>query len=221
MPDAAPVVVLAHHVVEPRRAAALMARDIPHVPLVFTGVGSRGRTLRRSRAHRVPRVRRRTPPRRRPGLAARRRAAARPARAGGEPPRWRSRRRSSTARLISEAERRAARRRPLPDAARGFAAPVDRAPTGRTQSAGADLSQESRRLPVPRTSRPRQRQRSPGPRDADVGEAPLLVDLLERRRVADRQQPLRDARGGARGPTRGPSPRGGSRGSPCACAGSC
>ena len=36
----APVVVLAHHVVEPRRVAALMAGDIPHVPLVFTGSGA-------------------------------------------------------------------------------------------------------------------------------------------------------------------------------------
>ena len=36
----APVVVLAHHVVEPRRAAALMSGDIPHVPLVFTGSGA-------------------------------------------------------------------------------------------------------------------------------------------------------------------------------------
>jgi hypothetical protein len=36
----APVVVLAHHVVEPRRAAALMSGDIPHLPLVFTGSGA-------------------------------------------------------------------------------------------------------------------------------------------------------------------------------------
>ena len=36
----APVVVLAHHVVEPRRAAALMSGDIPHVPLVFTASGA-------------------------------------------------------------------------------------------------------------------------------------------------------------------------------------
>jgi len=36
-PDAAPVVVLAHHIVEPRRSAALMAGDVAHVPLVFTG----------------------------------------------------------------------------------------------------------------------------------------------------------------------------------------
>ena len=36
----APVVVLAHHVVEPRRVAALMSGDIPHVPLVFTGSGA-------------------------------------------------------------------------------------------------------------------------------------------------------------------------------------
>lgn len=36
----APVVVLAHHVVEPRRAAALMGSDVPHLPLVFTGTGA-------------------------------------------------------------------------------------------------------------------------------------------------------------------------------------
>jgi hypothetical protein len=34
------VVVLAHHVVQPRRAAALMAADVPHVPLVLTGTGA-------------------------------------------------------------------------------------------------------------------------------------------------------------------------------------
>ena len=37
---AAPVVVLAHHVAEPRRVAALMAADVPHVPLIFTGSGA-------------------------------------------------------------------------------------------------------------------------------------------------------------------------------------
>jgi len=37
VPDAAPVVVLAHHVIEPRRVAALIGQDVPHVPLVFTG----------------------------------------------------------------------------------------------------------------------------------------------------------------------------------------
>jgi bacteriocin biosynthesis cyclodehydratase domain-containing protein len=31
------VIVLAHHLVEPRRVAALMSADIAHVPLVFTG----------------------------------------------------------------------------------------------------------------------------------------------------------------------------------------
>ena len=36
----APVVVLADHIVEPRRAAALMGADVPHVPLVFTGTGA-------------------------------------------------------------------------------------------------------------------------------------------------------------------------------------
>ncbi|NII71385.1 hypothetical protein FHS08_003255 [Microbacterium ulmi] len=36
-PDDAPVVVLAHHLVEPRRAAALMSRDAVHLPVVFTG----------------------------------------------------------------------------------------------------------------------------------------------------------------------------------------
>lgn len=35
-----PVVVLAHHVVEPRRVAALMAGDVSHVPLVLTGSGA-------------------------------------------------------------------------------------------------------------------------------------------------------------------------------------
>ena len=35
-----PVVVLAHHVVEPRRVAAMMGDDIPHVPLVLTGSGA-------------------------------------------------------------------------------------------------------------------------------------------------------------------------------------
>ena len=40
VPDAALVVVLAHHVIEPRRAAALMGRDVPHVPLVLTGTGA-------------------------------------------------------------------------------------------------------------------------------------------------------------------------------------
>lgn len=38
--DASPVIVLAHHVVEPRRAAALMGSDVPHVPLLFTGTGA-------------------------------------------------------------------------------------------------------------------------------------------------------------------------------------
>ena len=90
----APVVVLAHHVVEPRRAAALMSGDIPHVPLVFTGIGSRDRTVRRSRAHGVPCVPGRTPLRCRPGLAAPGRAAARAARTGGEPGDGDARRRS-------------------------------------------------------------------------------------------------------------------------------
>lgn len=40
IPDAAPVVVLAEHVVQPRRAAMLMAGDIPHLPIVFTGTGA-------------------------------------------------------------------------------------------------------------------------------------------------------------------------------------
>lgn len=40
IPDAAPVVALAQHVLEPRRAAVLMARDIPHLPVVFTGTGA-------------------------------------------------------------------------------------------------------------------------------------------------------------------------------------
>jgi len=37
VPDSIPVVVLAHHLVEPRRVAALMLHDVPHVPLVFSG----------------------------------------------------------------------------------------------------------------------------------------------------------------------------------------
>ena len=32
-----PVVMLAHHIIEPRRAAIMMGRDIPHLPVVFTG----------------------------------------------------------------------------------------------------------------------------------------------------------------------------------------
>lgn len=36
----APVILLAHHVVEPRRAAALMGADVPHLPLVLTGTGA-------------------------------------------------------------------------------------------------------------------------------------------------------------------------------------
>jgi hypothetical protein len=40
IPDAAPVVVIAEHVVQPRRAAMLMAGDIPHLPIVFTGTGA-------------------------------------------------------------------------------------------------------------------------------------------------------------------------------------
>ena len=36
----APVIVLAHHVAEPRRVAALMAGDVPHVPLILTGTGA-------------------------------------------------------------------------------------------------------------------------------------------------------------------------------------
>lgn len=34
-----PIVVLAHHLVEPRRAAALMSHDLVHLPVVFTGRG--------------------------------------------------------------------------------------------------------------------------------------------------------------------------------------
>lgn len=37
VPDAAPVVVLAHHLVEPRRSAALMGSDLAHLPIVFSG----------------------------------------------------------------------------------------------------------------------------------------------------------------------------------------
>jgi hypothetical protein len=37
MPRGAPVVLLAHHVIDLRRSAALMAQDVAHVPLVFTG----------------------------------------------------------------------------------------------------------------------------------------------------------------------------------------
>ncbi len=38
--DAAPVVVVAHHLIEPRRAAALMAGDIRHLPILLTGRGA-------------------------------------------------------------------------------------------------------------------------------------------------------------------------------------
>lgn len=37
IPQAAPVVALAEHVVLPRRAALLMSSDVPHLPVVFTG----------------------------------------------------------------------------------------------------------------------------------------------------------------------------------------
>lgn len=40
VPGLGPVVVLADHIVEPRRAAALMGADVPHLPLVFTGAGA-------------------------------------------------------------------------------------------------------------------------------------------------------------------------------------
>jgi hypothetical protein len=40
VPAASAVVVLAHHLVEPRRASVLMGADVPHVPLVFTGAGA-------------------------------------------------------------------------------------------------------------------------------------------------------------------------------------
>ena len=35
-----PVVLLAEHLVHPRRSAALMGSDIPHLPIVFTGTGA-------------------------------------------------------------------------------------------------------------------------------------------------------------------------------------
>ena len=37
--DGAPVVMLAHHVVHPRSASLLLGRDIPHLPIVFSGGG--------------------------------------------------------------------------------------------------------------------------------------------------------------------------------------
>ncbi len=40
MPDAAPTVVLAQHLVHPRRAAMLMGGDVRHLPIVFTGTGA-------------------------------------------------------------------------------------------------------------------------------------------------------------------------------------
>ncbi|SFS08039.1 hypothetical protein SAMN04487846_2319 [Microbacterium sp. cf046] len=40
VPDAAPVVILGHHLIAPRRAAALMGRDLAHLPLIFTGPGA-------------------------------------------------------------------------------------------------------------------------------------------------------------------------------------
>lgn len=36
-PAAAPVVLLGHHIIDPRRAGALMLRDLAHLPLVFVG----------------------------------------------------------------------------------------------------------------------------------------------------------------------------------------
>jgi len=37
--DPVPVVMLAHHVVHPRSASLLLGRDIPHLPIVFSGGG--------------------------------------------------------------------------------------------------------------------------------------------------------------------------------------
>ena len=40
VPRTAPIVALAEHLVHPRRAALLMAGDVPHLPVVFTGTGA-------------------------------------------------------------------------------------------------------------------------------------------------------------------------------------
>lgn len=40
VPRTAPVVALAEHVLHPRRAALLMAGDVPHLPVVFTATGA-------------------------------------------------------------------------------------------------------------------------------------------------------------------------------------
>lgn len=40
IPDASPVVILAQHIVHPRRAALLMAADVPHIAIVFGGAGA-------------------------------------------------------------------------------------------------------------------------------------------------------------------------------------
>jgi hypothetical protein len=40
VPRTAPIVALAEHLVHPRRAALLMAGDVPHLPVVFTSTGA-------------------------------------------------------------------------------------------------------------------------------------------------------------------------------------
>ncbi len=67
-------------------------------------------------------------------------------------------------------------------------------PIGRAKTAAADLSKKPRRRPLrsPATTRPAHRQRSRGPRDADVRQTSFLVDGLECLRVRDRQQALTD-----------------------------
>lgn len=40
IPSETPVVLLSHHVVDPRAAAALLRADVPHLPIVFTGAGA-------------------------------------------------------------------------------------------------------------------------------------------------------------------------------------
>ncbi len=183
VPDAAPVVALAQHVVQPRRAAALMAGDIPHLPIVFTGMGAEvgpyvrpGRTpcLACVAAHR--RDADPTWPLVAAQLLGRSVADVDPSiacEAG-----------IVAARQISEGERHAGTADgALADPARRLAASDIDGSTGRTQTAAADLSQEPGGLSIPLSSCPRQRQRSRGPRDSDIRESSLFVDLLECRGV--------------------------------------
>ena len=151
----APVVVLAHHVVEPRRAAALMSGDIPHVPLVFTASGAEigpfvvpGRTacLACLAAHRCdadPAW---------PLLVAQ--LLGRPAPAASRAMVMRG-----VVRDRAADQRGRAAAPPLPDAPRGFPPPLDARPPA------------ARRVPVPISRRNRDGCRSRVPRDHDIDRA--------------------------------------------------